>query len=227
MKRAIQTIPKMGRSIIDHDSRNYDWPARGNLFAPDAVFREKVWRRGQAYDQYQTSSCVGQTGKGMLNTAPWSSFVKYDIRSRYDAIQDYSGAQDFDEWSGREPEYFGTSARGLCRFYIATRRIKEFRWNFSLEDTLLTLSHWGPVGIGVMWTWDMFYPDERGLINDTGGDGGGHEVELFGIHPALEEVEGMNSWGPEWGDRGRFRMKFETLERRLADYGDSFTLVTL
>jgi hypothetical protein len=214
----------MGRSIVHHDPRSRAYPARGALFAEDAPLRTKVWRRGQAYDQDDTSWCVPETGKGLLNTAPFSAWADYRRRARYPVPVWYDGAQANDEWAGAD--YDGTSALGLLRYLLAQGVIGEYRWCFGVDDVLRTLSYHGPVGIGSWWRrgMDRPGPDGRGLTY-TGAYRGGHEWELFGIDVEEEEVEAMNSWGPSWGDRGRFRLPWGVLGEILADDGDAFTLV--
>lgn len=222
--RLITTVPGMGRSLIHHDPRSRNYPARGVLFAEDAPLRSKTWRRAQAYDQGATSECVAYTGKGVLNTGPFSLWAPYEVRSRYDEDQFYAGAQSLDEWPGED--YDGTSALGLLRYLRAQRIVGEYRWAFGLDDVLKTLSYHGPVGVGSWWRRGMDEPgpDGRGL-SYSGEYRGGHEWELMGVDVTRREVVAMNSWGEEWGDRGRFRMSWDMLGEVLADDGDAFTLV--
>lgn len=224
----------LGRSIIDHDPANRAWPAAGVLFADDAPLLEKAWRRGLPYDQGKTSSCVGQTGKGLLNTAPNSAAIPYYRRHAYDAITDlYAGAQQYDEWPGTD--YDGTSSRGLAEYLRATNRLTEYRWAFGVDDVLRTLSHAGPVGLGIYWRTGLDTPDARGLVHYDGPIRGGHEIEAIGIYPDVEEIELINSWGPAWGVganpdsayRGRCRLSFPDLDAALTDDGDAITFVTV
>jgi hypothetical protein len=220
----IPTLPGMGRSLVDHDPKNRDYPTRGVLHAVDAPLVPKVWRRGAAYDQGRTSMCVAYSGKGLLNTAPTSSAVPYSVRSRYSFADFYAGAQANDEWPGTD--YDGTSARGLCTYLQQRGLITAYRWAFGVDDVLRTLSHHGPVACGTWWLEAMFDPGDRGLLTVDGAQAGGHEWELVGIDPAREEVIGVNSWGRNWGVNGRFRLAFRDLDRLLQDGGDAVTLVT-
>lgn len=225
MQTWIGSQPGMGRSIIDHDPRNHDFPTRGVLHAADAPLVEKAWRRGSAYDQGQTPQCVAYSGKGMLNTSPFSKFVDYEVRSKYVPKFFYDGAQLNDEWPGED--YDGTSALGLLRFLTQQKIVKEYRWCFGLKDVLQTLSHWGPVCIGTNWHQSMFTPDENYFIEPDSATVGGHQYQLVGIDPSKRAVEIMNSWGKYWGDRGRAWMSYESLEYLLNDQGDAYTLVAL
>jgi len=181
----------------------------------------KTWRRGTAYDQGQTPQCVAFTGKGILNTAPWSGMVPYRTRIRYSTQEFYDGAQRNDQWPGEN--YDGTSALGLGKYLLSKGLISEYRWNFGLADTLLALSYTGPVGIGVDWWTKMFSPVD-GFVEIGGQVEGGHEVELIGVNVEHEYVIGMNSWGPYWGLNGRFRMRYDTLNQLLMSGGDSVVL---
>lgn len=221
----IPTVPGMGRSIIDHDPRNKNFPARGNVFATDAKPRQRVWRRGAAYDQGQTSQCVAYTAKGMLNTLPFSSHAPYDRRAKYSEQEFYDGAQRRDEWPYEN--YDGTSGLGVMNYLTEIGLVQEYRWCFTLEDYLLTLSHHGPISFGSWWTGGMFYPDSKGFIHMTGSKVGGHQYELIGNHPRIEAVEIMNSWSTRWGNRGRAFMSYDTLDKLRADSGDGHTLVAL
>jgi hypothetical protein len=221
----IPTRPNMGRAFISHDPRNRDFPIRA-LLGEALPLREKVWRRGGAYDQGQDPHCVAYEGKGKLNTAPFSAFEDYDVRSRYSTDAFYAGAQANDQWPGTD--YDGTSAQGMLAHLTQQQIVSEYRWCFGIDDVLATLSHHGPVGVGAWWRGGMWDPDsENHLVSYSGSYDGGHQFEAIGIHPDVEEVEFMNSWGTSWGDRGRFRMKFDQFALLLDDNADVHTLVTV
>jgi hypothetical protein len=221
----IHTKPGMGRAFISHDPRNRLYPIRA-LVGDTAPIRERVWRRGRAYDQGETSQCVAYDAKGKLNTAPFSGFEPYHRRSRYSTDEFYTGAQQRDQWPGES--YDGTSAQGVLKYLAERQIISEYRWCFGLDDVLRTVSNWGPVGVGAWWRSGMWEPDwESHLVSYEGSYVGGHQFEVFGNHPDVEEVECMNSWGEMWGDRGRFRMKYDQFEALLNDDADAHTFLTV
>lgn len=224
---AIPTKPGMGRSIIEHDDRSREFAARGTLFREGAARRNRTHRRGRAYDQGETSSCVGQTVKGVLNTAPLSKQVAYGKRTKYDAFQFYREGQDWDEWAGEEPEYYGTSANGVCKYLRHAGVISEYRWCFGLDDVIDTLVQHGPVAIGTYWWTGMWDTDPNGFIIPTGRREGGHETELIGVNVDEEYVIGMNSWGPGWGEDGRYKISWAHLDTLLRDDGDALTITAL
>ncbi len=217
----IPTNERMGRGLIRHDPRSKDYPAR-RLIDPAVERRSRTWRRGEAYDQGQTSTCVSQTGKGLLNTDPFSDPVPYDIRSEYAIRWLQKGAKGFDEWEGRR--YQGTSGLGLCEFLKDRGVIAGYLWCFTVDDIIDTLVQWGPVGLGAMWRTGMQDTDAEGILTVSGDTWGGHQTELFGWDDSRELVIGMNSWGEGWGDRGRFLLSPEDLGLLMADSGDAFTL---
>ena len=216
----ISFIPSpWGRTIVDHDVRNRNYPMRELL--PDQPPKTKLWARGKAYDQGQKPWCVGETFKGILNTRPNSSLVAWRIRSKYDAGEIYHGAQLNDDWPGEA--YDGTSASGACKYLQSQGRIKEYRWCFGVDDVLDTLSHHGPVAIGVQWTQDCMATNSGGYISPSGAVVGGHEVELRGINVERGYVIGCNSWGTTWGIHGEFFLTFDSLGVLLANQGDAVT----
>lgn len=216
----IPTQLNMGRAFVHHDDRSKNFRAVHGLMPQTP--RDRIWRRGQAYDQGYTFQCVAYTGKGILNSLPASSSVDYDTRRGYSTDEFYDGARENDEWPGSD--YDGTSGLGLCRWLKANGYINEYRWCFGLNDVLLALSHVGPVGLGVWWYTSMFYPEKGGWLKVSGQQEGGHEVELIGLDLSERCVIGMNSWSAQWGDRGRFKLRFEDLDHLLNQQGDAFVI---
>jgi hypothetical protein len=211
----------LGR-LPEFDERSRAYPARA-LLGAEPVLRDRKWRRGNAYNQGQLPWCVAYTGKGLLNTAPLSAAAAYYTRSHYSVANFYDGAQANDQWPGNN--YDGTSGLGLAKYLLARGLIKSYHWNFSLEDTLLTLANVGPVGIGVKWRSHMWDTDSKGFLDISGDEEGGHETELLGLCVKEEYVWGCNSWSTGWGLAGQFKVHFDDLGNWLADDGDSLVLV--
>ena len=217
----------LGRRGVDHDDRNRNYPARGVLFPADAPMKSRVWRRYYpAYDQGTSSSCVGQTVKGICQSWPIARTLSAGTKRKIDAYEIYATAQKIDPWPGEEPEYYGTSGGAGMRVAQDFRYITEYRWCFGLTETLQAIGHYAPVGIGVNWYAGFDTPDERGFISISGRSRGGHEVELSGVSVEQEYVLGWNSWGSRWGPiNGKFKMTFSTLEQLLREDGDVVTVV--
>lgn len=213
----------MGRGLVNHDDRSRNFRAV-ELIRGDTALTSKTWRRGGPYDQGQTPECVPNTGKGLLNSQNLSHSVPYRKRIKYDTHQFYIGAKENDEWAGED--YDGTSGLGLCRYLLSIGLIKSYHWTFGLDEALATLSHIGPLGIGIMWTEDMFEPDGDYYIHPTGAVAGGHEVEVNRIDVRNKYVEITNSWGREWGFHGTALMSWDDFGKVLANDGDSFVIMT-
>lgn len=214
----IPTRPGMGRGLVNHDERSKRF--RAVALTTETELRTRSWRRGSAYDQGVTPECVAFTGKGMVNTVPHSARFPYRVRSQFDPHAWYPECKRRDEWDGED--YDGTSGLGLCRYLLEIGVIPAYYWAFGLHETLLTLSHVGPVGFGAMWTDGMMDPDADGWIRATGGDVGGHEVEVTGVNVVDRSVTITNTWGAGWGRNGRARLSWDDLDDRLAAYGDIF-----
>ena len=122
------------------------------------------------------------------------------------ALGDMCSDQEFDEKTGME---FGTPSK----FY---KCINYYSIMNNEEQIRLEIRKWGPV-VASMEVYPDFY-----TFNDTNAnviyewDGkykqvGGHAVEIVGW--GVDKDNGMaywqikNSWGPEWGDKGYFRMR--------------------
>ncbi len=217
---------RMWGRLPEFDERSRSYPVRGVLFSEGEPIKAKTWRRPRAYDQGATSSCVGQSVLGLVNSQPSTGRVPYRTRCGLAALRLYDVAQELDEWPGKEPDYYGTSVlagvKALVSF-IGERH--TYRWCFGLSDVLRTLSYVGPVVIGVNWYESMMYTDARGLVKiENQRIAGGHAVELIGVDPKRSEVIGMNSWGPTWGFNGRFRLGYETLSQLLREDGEAVVL---
>jgi hypothetical protein len=66
----------------------------------------------------------------------------------------------------------------------------------------------------------MFDPDAKGFVEDTGSVEGGHEILARAVNFTQKYVTFRNHWGKDWGIRGEVKMKFEVIERLLAQEGD-------
>lgn len=222
----IPTDLRMGRGLVNHDPESWNYPAVELLKASQkrSGTKNKSWVRGRAYDQGILPHCVAFAGKGAFNSSPLSKLRPYRARASFNTAEWYQGAQMNDQWAGEA--YDGTSALGLCRYLEGRGLISEYRWCFGLDDVLLTLSHIGPVLLGVWWYDGMFEPDPEGFIVPHGAQAGGHEVELTGIRADRGYVTITNSWGTEWGQGGRCKIRFDDLALLLHQDGDAVVLLS-
>lgn len=217
---------------------------RGLVIAKTDAPTHRTWRRGPLLNQGDTPPaptgsgdhpyCVGFSTTALRLGAPKrmtrgtamkvlnDPVVINDVNliTHY-ALAAYSGAQDRDEWPGRD--YDGTSGRGACLWLRDTGQIEEFHAIESADeaaDTVLRYRGW--LG-GFEWSESMFTPDEFGLIHfDPQSIIGGHEVWCRGYDSHKRWFFFQNSWGEAWGRRGCFYMTHADVQTLLDRGGDAF-----
>lgn len=162
-------------------------------------------------DQYQTSSCVGHSGRHYQLSEPypapvqWGEYDKVTTLepSHWPSVENYFGAQRDDPWPGGEypgasPRYEGSSLTGLAKYFQEIGVIDgAYGWAETPDEVTQTLLTIGPVMCASLWTRDMFYPDEQGYIHATGPEEGGHAYYIFGAEES-KDWYCLQSWG-DWG----------------------------
>ncbi len=201
--------PRLDR-LPEVDPRNANYPI--SAVVPEGV-RSKRWRLTQRLDQGREGACVGFAWTHEIAAEP----LRGKVDDAY-ARRVYREAQLVDEWPGEQ--YEGTSVLAGAKIVQGLGWMSEYRWAFTLEDILRALSHEGPVVMGTNWLSGMFNTDPAGFLNVSGSVAGGHAYVLRGLDVRKEFVVGRNSWGPDWGQRGDFYLRFSDLERLLGEGGD-------
>lgn len=144
----------------------------------------------------------------------------------------YRRAQEVDEWAGGEPDYYGTSVRAGCKVLQAEGYIESYHWAFTMDQLLEHILERGPLLFGTVWHMGMFMPDEKGWIEPTGDIVGGHA--WIGWHCNRDTktpfgtkgvISGMNSWGLNWGLKGRFKNSLDHIEYYLKNDGEVAMIV--
>lgn len=188
---------------------------------PDA---DVSWTLSKLGDQLNTPKCVAFAGKHYLGSRPHV----IDKSNKLTTDQLYFGAQDNDEWMGRD--YEGTSATGLMRYLIRHPQVdvKSFVYLEGpdlVRKMIAYLEKFGPLMIGASRLENMMIVDKNGYIHVEGQDYGGHETLYYGYHLAFNKIYSKsgglgtinydrsyfreaNSWGPNWGVRGRCKITF-------------------
>ena len=196
---------------FDEASRAY--PIRALL--PPRAHRSYTWRCAKHLDQQQTPRCVGYTWAHDRIARP----VERTEADTADADAIYARAQQLDPWPG--DDYAGTSVLAGAKAAQEARWVHEYRWGFTLDDTLAALAWHGPVILGVAWRTGMMTPDSDGILHATGGDEGGHAILCKAINVRRRLVTLHNSWGPGWGRGGDAWLTWDDLGQLLAARGEA------
>lgn len=130
----------------------------------------------------------------------------------------YHEAQKVDAWPGEN--YDGTSVRAGAKVLQRLGYIGSYWWAFTLTDVIKAVMHGGPVIVGTKWYSGMSRPVDN-ILRATGAYQGGHAYMLTGVSMNYRMFRMKNSWGRQWGDKGRAWLPFEDLEKLLDDYGEA------
>lgn len=214
-------------------------PGLGRLAAPDprdrgfllrAALPETVVRKTRYWpnvagplDQGQTGTCVGHGWKGWMLTAP---VVQTKPQAEPTAFTLYREATHVDEWDGNEDDLqSGTSVRAGAKAVQAHGYLTSYGWAWDVDTIIDWLCVRGPAVLGMAWPEAFFDPDAGGVVHwpQGGSIAGGHCFLSLGWDQKRGRFRCLNSWGPRWGQRGRFWIDGETMERLLAADGECCT----
>ena len=200
---------------VEHDPRSRAFAAERS----PAPLRRVSWRRyGRPFDQGSLGSCTGNAIAGVVNTKPF--WQPRRILHEPDAVRLYELATALDGFDGTyPPDNTGSSGLAACKAAKQLGLISGYRHAFGIDHALEALQH-GPVITGVNWYDGFDTPDVNGLVQIAGEVRGGHEFEVTFYDPRLQLVGGWNSWGPDWGIRGRFYFHVDVWARLLEEDGD-------
>jgi hypothetical protein len=195
-----------GRLVVP-DARDATFPMGAVLMTtPTITVKTRVWRTGPILDQGDTSQCVAYSWKQYLQCSPLRQgyFLKPDFI--------YELAQQRDDFQGEN--YDGTSVRAGAKVLQRLGFIENFRWATSVADIKNWLLGRGPVVFGTDWLECMSNPGKGGVLDfATPGDSqGGHAYLCIGWNEKKGLFRFVNSWGPDWGDKGYFWIRPQDVE---------------
>lgn len=201
---------------VDHRDKQ----PRFAMAAPPTTRTYRYWiSRGVAYDQGWTSQCVAYSTDRYLITDPIRNKLPWSHEDFYHECQRN------DEWDGED--YDGTSVRAAFKVLQAHGYVTEYHWAFEAEPVIRHVLEIGPVVMGTDWTTGMIAPDKNGYLWPQGSITGGHAWLIIGVNRNRKNPDGtvgaaqmLNSWGPQWGDKGRAWLTFKALEQLIAGLAD-------
>jgi Papain family cysteine protease len=207
------TFDKRLDRLAQFDERSRAYPIRALV---PKTLRSYTWSVGAFLDQGQEGACVGFAWAHELAARPKINPVSEDLaRNRI-----YKRAQTIDEWPGEQ--YEGTSV--IAGAKIVQKELAgmlEYRWGFGLQDLRLGVGHEGPAVLGVNWYEGMFNTLPDGFVQVAGGVAGGHAILCYSVNNKEKYFRLHNSWGPDWGQKGTCKVRFQDMERLLDEQGEA------
>lgn len=205
----------LGR-IYEPDDRDLRFPMSAVLADVEPPIRRYWYANSIWLDQGEAPHCVEYAWHHWASDGPviqargqlWQPGLVYAEAQREDEIP----SEDYD----------GTTVRGGAKVLQRLGYISSYHWAWDLPTVIHALRTTGPVVAGTLWYSSMFFPNARGEVRipAVASPVGGHAWLLDGVNVAKGEVRAKNSWGRGWGDRGFFRMSFDTLERLIHEDGE-------
>lgn len=205
----------------------------GRVFVPDARdhqylmavarkptgYRQRYYKIGPVLDQGETPMCVGFGWRGWL-----SAELVMELGGPA-ASQIYTAAQALDELP---MPHDGSTVRAGAKALAAAGFIQTYGWAFdamTIRDWLLAGK--GSVVVGTRWYEAMSTPKHGGLVDVAGELRGGHCYLAIGYSAKRQTFRFVNSWGREWGDSGRFSIRFQDFDRLIHEDGEACTAIEM
>ncbi len=216
--------PRLGRHVR-HDPRSWSF----SFAAEDVGTLSSVRHQSQipTLNQGELGSCTGNAATKCLSYDPFwgEAEVKGVLGSDSTANETfavgvYSEATKLDEFPGAyPPQDTGSDGLSVAKVLKSRGLISGYQHAFSLEALLSALAK-QPVIVGTEWRKDMFDPATDGKQTITGAAAGGHEYCLDELDVENQRVWMQNSWGEEWGVKGRAYFSWDDMRTLLAASGD-------
>jgi hypothetical protein len=208
--------------LVHFDELSRNFPVRRLISREQPISRK--WRTPRIpLDQGREGACVGA---GCAHSRATSPMPIRGITMDWAREQIYYPAQRDDPWPGGEypgadPEYGGTAVLSGIKRLQELGAITTYHWAFSEPELALAVSWVGPVVMGTVWKENMFNTDADGFIDISGPDAGGHCWVLVGYNVPGEYYWGLNSWGPDWGKKGLFKIRKKDMAQLQAEQGEA------
>lgn len=218
-RKSENPTPRFGRVVIE-DPQDNDFLLRQLALPPLSAITDpfRYYFTGPVLDQGWTSHCVGYA---------WIQWMMTDPVRTHPSIAPvpgwvYSQAQLIDEWEGVEPTYYGTSVRAGAKIMQRLGHLVEYRWTFDADESAAwILAGNGPLVFGTTWYSGMDTLDQNGVGRATGRVRGGHAFLCVGYSRTTGRFRFINSWGLAYGQRGRFWLLGEDVQKLLGEGGEA------
>lgn len=193
---------------------------------PQALALDSIYysiRGGAPLDQGDYPHCVEFAWRHWLMAAPIMSTWKIKTGTLY------RECQEADEWEGTD--YDGTSVRAGAKVLTRRGRIGGYSWAFNAADVKRwLLAGKGAVVMGTDWHEEFNEVRPDGFLEEPSSEGTdlGHAYLIiggdFGKRNAFRV---LNSWGTDWGQKGRAWMHFDLADHLIKARGEACTGVEI
>jgi hypothetical protein len=226
---------RLGRHL-EHDPASKLFPVDMTGHLDTATFHSALWMpQFDAFDQGELGSCTGNAMGGLLMTGPFyettHKIAGRDITEE-ECLELYKHATLLDRIPGEyPPDDTGSSGLAVAKAAKRMGLIGAYRHAFSMRAVLKSLQA-GPVLFGFGWYDSFDEPDTDSVVRVLPGAvvRGGHEVlthTLIIEHLANGDIDEensyfvcRNSWGPEFGNLGDFKISLKTWRYLMKEYAD-------
>lgn len=174
----------------------------------------------EPFDQGAYGTCVGNAWAGWGNAMPiQDAYTEKDARDIYYESTVIGGHPDDPDSPGGGQE--GSTTRDGAKAMQQRGKLTAYAFAAKMDEVNEWLDNHGPVVIGINWTEDMFDPDADGTVHYTGAIAGGHEVVVIQNLNTEGKKLCRNSWGPDWGLNGNFKITNEDFVSLMTQDGDA------
>ncbi|MGC9424019.1 hypothetical protein [Vibrio sp.] len=215
---ADKPIRQFGRIVSPPDPRDFNL----KWFIPKEIEPAPKARRwdfpADSLDQGTTPHCVGFAMADFgINLPTFTEYTNKDGHDFYYKCKIVDGDPEGEN---------GTTIRSAAKVLQEIGAIDNYAFAPDVESIKWWLRNKGPLIVGTIWTEEMMEPDENLIVTTGGYTLGGHGYILNEITED-DYLGGQNSWGPEFGDNGRFYIHADDFSELMFNYGEALAAVEL